>query len=260
MGAKINMEGWIMSEHGVPDSRVTVLYDTGERTNKGEIYWLCKCSCGKEFKAKGGYLRQKKNGIKSCGCLRKERFAKTMKEFFLESEEDLTGKDFGYWHVDSRSESRANGRVMWNCTCIKCGTKKEVIGSSLKNGSSQSCGCTRISHGEQKIKELLEENNIPFEKEKIFEDCKNKKTLPFDFYVNDNYIIEFDGIQHFKATRGWNNEEKFATTKEHDRIKNEYCFNNNIPIIRIPYTHLDNICLDDLLLETSKYILKAESE
>jgi hypothetical protein len=51
-------------------------------------------------------------------------------------------------------------------------------------------------------------------------------------------------------------EEKFKYTQEHDSFKNQWCKDNNIPLIRIPYTHLKDLCLEDLLLETSKYIVQ----
>ena len=35
----------------------------------------------------------------------------------------------------------------------------------------------------------------------------------------------------------------------------EWCKENNIPLIRIPYTHYDDIIIDDLKLETSKFII-----
>lgn len=41
-------------------------------------------------------------------------------------------------------------------------------------------------------------------------------------------------------------------------LKNEYCFKNNIPIIRIPYTHYSELELKDLLLETSQFIIKEQ--
>jgi very-short-patch-repair endonuclease len=49
------------------------------------------------------------------------------------------------------------------------------------------------STGENKIAALLKENNISFEQEKIL-----LKNYRFDFYVNNLYIIEYDGIQHFE--------------------------------------------------------------
>ena len=124
-----------------------------------------------------------------------------------------------------------------------------------------SCGCLKISKGEFLIEQLLIQNNIPFEKQKTFENCKFENTnylAKFDFYVNNKYIIEFDGIQHFKITGGWNNEEHFNKLQIHDNFKNEYCFKNNIPLIRIPYTHINNICIEDLILETSNFLIKGD--
>lgn len=43
--------------------------------------------------------------------------------------------------------------------------------------------------------------------------------------------------------------------KEKDNYKNDWCKNNNIPLIRIPYTHLKDLCIEDLLLETSTFII-----
>ena len=39
-------------------------------------------------------------------------------------------------------------------------------------------------------------------------------------------------------------------------MKNAWCLANNIPLIRIPYTKYNDLCLEDLLLETSQYIIK----
>ena len=74
------------------------------------------------------------------------------------------------------------------------------------------------------------------------------------------YIIEFDGEQHFEPER-FNNisieqaKENFIKVQAHNKYKNQWCKNNNIPLIRIPYTHLNKICLEDLLLETSQFII-----
>jgi len=122
-----------------------------------------------------------------------------------------------------------------------------------------SCGCNR-SKGELKISQLLTKNNIPFDREKQFENCiySKKNTKPrFDFYVNNQYIIEYDGRQHFESDKsGWNTPEQLALTKERDAFKNEYCKKHNIPLIRIPYTHYNNLCIEDLKLETSSFIIK----
>jgi very-short-patch-repair endonuclease len=61
--------------------------------------------------------------------------------------------------------------------------------------------------------------------------------LPFDFYLPTiNKIIEYDGEHHFVPVKGWGGEKKYNKIKENDEIKNEYCDDNNIELLRIPYT------------------------
>ncbi len=171
---------------------------------------------------------------------------------------DLTGQKFGHWTVLSKGQVKGC-HIMWLCECdCENHTQREVDGWALKSGKSTSCGCSHFSKGEEKIKEILLKNNISFETEKIFYTCKTSENNygRFDFYINNKYCIEFDGEQHFKlVNNGWNNPEKLAKTKERDEIKNQWCKDNNIPLIRIPYTHLNNLCLEDLLLETSQFIV-----
>lgn len=94
-----------------------------------------------------------------------------------------------------------------------------------------SCSC-KESVGEKRIHEFLELHNIAFEQEKRFEDCRDVKPLPFDFYLPEyNTIIEFDGNHHFEEN-GLGNHE---ITKQHDAMKNEYCDSHNIHLVRIPY-------------------------
>ena len=151
----------------------------------------------------------------------------------------------------------SNKRMIWLCQC-DCGNFTEVVSVDFQSGHSKSCGCLK-SHGELKVKNLLIENNIPFETEKQFPNCiySKKNTKPrFDFYVNNQYLIEYDGRQHFQADKsGWNTEESLEITQNRDKFKNQWCKENHIPLIRIPYTHYDNLCLEDLLLETSKFLL-----
>lgn len=222
----------------------TVINEIPERKD-GKIYWHCKCECGNERDVYGYWLRKGKT--KSCGCLQKE----IMTKIHLI---DLTGKRFGNLIVlQKEGNAKDTGEAIWKCQC-DCGKIIFVKGYELRSGQS-SCGCLNSSNGAIKIIEILNQNNISFETEKYFSDCKDINSLPFDFYVNNKYLIEFDGKQHFQPIEHFGGEEAFQKRKQHDQIKNEYCKNNNIPLIRIPYTHLKNLCLEDLLLETSKFII-----
>ena len=77
----------------------------------------------------------------------------------------------------------------------ECGNYKKASAYHLRQGNIKSCGCLKTSIGAKTIEKLLIENNISFEKEKIFNTCKFISGQParFDFYVDNNYIIEYDG-------------------------------------------------------------------
>ena len=102
--------------------------------------------------------------------------------------------------------------------------------------------CNEYS-GNTKIKVFLNDKNIKFETEKTFDGCEYIKSLRFDFYIPQyNLCIEFDGEQHFEKVN-WNGkmtdeelEENLKLNKLRDQIKNDYCKNNNINLLRIKYT------------------------
>ena len=95
------------------------------------------------------------------------------------------------------------------------------------------------SRGERFVKTILTNNNISFDTQKKFTDCTSKrgkycKKLPFDFYLPTfNSCIEYDGRQHFEPVYG---DEQLKIQQTIDNLKNLYCLNKGIKLIRIPYT------------------------
>lgn len=229
--------------------RWTVINITDKRTSSRGIIWHCKCDCGTEKDVDGYLLRSGQS--KSCGCLQKELAAEQAKKGRV----DLTGQRFGklvaLYPIYSGDK---NIHTKWHCKC-DCGNECDIDMGNLRSGKSQSCGCTQSKQEEEIIK-LLTKNNIPFQYQYRIKDLAEKE---FDFYINNQYFIEFDGQQHFKYTNsGWDTEEHFIRTHKNDLIKNKFCFNNNIPLIRIPYD--TEYTLDDLKLETTKFLLTPENE
>ena len=169
------------------------------------------------------------------------------------TEIDLTGQQFGKWTVLYKTDKRnAGGVIYWHCKC-ECGNEKDVLGTSLRQKRSLSCGLhNNISRGNVKISEILDNANINYEIEKKFDTCKDQTYLPFDFYIDNKYLIEYDGKQHFDK----NSIFDYEYTHKHDEIKNQWCKDNNIPLIRIPYTRFDKLCLDDLILEKSNFVVE----
>lgn len=103
-----------------------------------------------------------------------------------------------------------------------------------------------VSNGEKLIINFLESNGVKFIYQYSFDDCRNKNSLPFDFAIlNDTdkveFLVEYDGRQHFEPIEFWGGEKEFKRIQMHDNIKNSYCEDNNIKLIRIPYWKYENI-------------------
>lgn len=232
---------------------LTVQFLQPERIKKQKV-WHCLCDCGNEIDVIQSALRS--GNTKSCGCLqRKNGYQQSQNKI-----QDITNQKFGKWLVLKIDDNyTGKGHKHWICQC-ECGTIKSVDGNTLRNGKSTSCGCQKFSKGEEKIAFLLTSAKIPF----IAQWTKHSCIFPdsfclakFDFYVDNKYIIEFDGKQHFEYSGlGWDNENNFYITQFRDQYKNQWCYDNNIPIIRIPYTHLKKIVIDDLRLETTNFLVK----
>ena len=126
----------------------------------------------------------------------------------------------------------ANTNIMHRC--VVCGHEWMVRPNHLLHGLG--CPSCQETSGEQKVKQWLIDNNIKYEFQKCFADCKNERVLPFDFYLSDyNCCIEYDGAQHFKEVDCWGGQEYLFKRQYNDRIKNDYCKENNIRLIRIRY-------------------------
>jgi Zn finger protein HypA/HybF involved in hydrogenase expression len=101
-------------------------------------------------------------------------------------------------------------------------------------------GCPKCkqSKGELKIQKFLEENNIEYKSQHTFNDCIHIQLLRFDFYLPKyNICIEYDGQQHFNPLWYDKNGVEFEKTQKRDKIKNEYCYNNGINLIRIKFNN-----------------------
>lgn len=239
--------GTINLEPGQRFGRWTVLERAGSNKDHRAL-WKCRCDCGTIKNVVGRDLRGGKS--KGCGCVRVYK-----EPHYI----DLTGQQFGRLRVISPESSNTRGLKRWLCEC-ECGTRIIVNSNDLRTGHTTSCGCLR-SKGEQKISELLLANHIPFEKEKRFESCiSNKRAARFDFFVNNSYCIEYDGIQHYEETM--NNEWNYSLKdiQRRDINKNKWCQQNNIPLIRIPYWHYDQLTINDLLLETSSFLVSIKED
>lgn len=216
------------------------------------VMWKCQCDCGNTTLVHADSLRR---GLTtSCGCYRVEQVSNRSDTTYID-------KTFHYITVIGRTDKKvhSSGETIWLCKCNLC--NKEFLLSTGKLKTQISCGCLQESYGVSIIKLLLQNNNIPFETEKTFDTCifnSTNKKARFDFFVDNKYIIEFDGEQHFSYSGGWNTREQMLETQKRDEEKNNWCKQNDIPIIRIPYWERDNLSIEDLL-PNSRFLVKEES-
>lgn len=242
-----------------------------------KLYYLCLCDCGNWHICRSDAFGKEntKGGCFSCGCLNKESFSKNILnpkvqekrvenlKKVLDEKAVHIGDKINKWEI---TQTKTEGRRRYvKGICPYC--KKEshwIRFDGIQAGTVHSCGCSKESIGEEKIKNILKEKEIKFIQEKTFPGCvspKTKRLLRFDFYVEDKYLIEFDGKQHFQIGGDFvKDEQALQEIKFRDSFKNNWCLNNNIPLIRIPYTHLKKLVLEDLLLETTTFLVNPQGE
>lgn len=234
--------------------RLTVLKLSNKK--KGTTYlWECKCSCGNEdiVYATTYQLTHKKK--KSCGCLHTEQRSALGRS----KRKHVEGEVIGHYKLLYDTGRRVDGRIIWLCECLECGKTKEIVSSNMRHDGKDMplCECEQVySRGENKIVNIFNDSNIYYQREYGFDDLKsNGKKLRFDFRLEDGTLIEYDGIQHYQvANTGFGEDTRAIVVR--DKMKNKYCLEHGITLIRIPYTHFEDLCLQDLLTDTSTFIVK----
>jgi hypothetical protein len=174
------------------------------------------------------------SGCKKCKFMENANFKKLPQNIFIERSNLVHNNRYDYSLINY-----INSHIKINIICKEHGIFTQKPCDHLQGNGCPSC---YLSKEEKQIEKFLIENNISYTREKKFKECKNIKPLPFDFYLPENKIcIEYDGEQHYRPIYyfgGLNGYKKYIFK---DKIKNEYCYNNNIKLIRIPYTDFNNI-------------------
>ena len=206
----------------------------------GRPYYMCQCSCGTVKEVEKYNLIYGKS--KNCGCVRKQKLSERLLR-------DLTGQKFGRLTAIERvSGNSSNNKVRWKCKC-DCGNEVIVLSNSLLTDHTKSCGCW-TSQTPSMIKKYIEENYSLEVKNEYYVNLKDLNCdlqfMRFDLFLPKlNIAIEYDGEQHYKPINYSGNVEEaelqFEYTKRNDKIKNQYCLDNNIALLRIPFWEKDNI-------------------
>lgn len=134
---------------------------------------------------------------------------------------NLVGKQFGRLTVIKYDGSNKNGRALWLCQC-DCGNTKTILGSSLLNGSTLSCGCYN--------KELVKKTNIKHNKSysklyKVWQGmktrCYNKNFIYYCNYGGRGITICKEWLNDFEIFYKWAISNGYKEGLTIDRINND---------------------------------------
>jgi very-short-patch-repair endonuclease len=174
----------------------------------------------------GSFFQTPNNHLKGNNC------AKCLKidtEMFIKKAKKVHKEKYRY---DLVNYINMNSKI--KIICSKHGIFKQVPHSHIYGVGCPTC---QESKGEREISYILEEMKIEFIRQFSFDECKNIKKLRFDFYLPKlNTCIEFDGKQHFESIEFYGGIDEI---KKRDEIKNIFCKNKKIILLRIHYK--DNI-------------------
>lgn len=238
--------------------RLYVVKATNKRKH-GSVVYLCKCSCDKHSLIEVSAQHLLNGNVQSCGCLLKEKRQENIKKATVAAAKvntlNITGQKSGVWTA-LYSVRDSNNKIKWVCECEN-GHRKITDTTNFKR--YKTCSECHSSLGENKVKDILEKLNISYIREYRFFDCRNKLPLPFDFYLPDyNCCIEYDGIQHFQET-GYSHEN-LILRQNNDKIKTQYCLDNNIVLLRIPYTDYEKLNMEYLVAKLKEYEIVLEKK
>lgn len=190
---------------------------------------------------KGIQYVQTQNLLRNNGCKYCAHNVQKTHEEFVQDIKGLFGESIT---IVSKYNCQNQGKI--KCRCNIHNIEYETLIVNLLKGYSGCPECSRTkSNGERQIGRILKSWNVAYEEQKTFQNCKDIKCLPFDFYLSQcNVLIEYDGEHHYRPVN-FNNCNNgidiYLSTKKHDKMKDEFCIQNHIPLIRIPYTQINNL-------------------
>ncbi len=197
----------------------------------------------------GDFWQKPAKHLNGRGCLKCSKVARITNE---EIDIRISNKN-----IARISDYKTGHKMKWKCLKPKCNHIWTTTYSHISN--DRGCPRCNISKGNRKLVDISEKNNLIFETEKTFDDCRNPKTnrmLKFDMCIFNidgsiKCLVEFDGEQHENQEihdkffgKGKNS---FSDLLFRDRLKNTYCESKNLKLIRINFR--DTYHVEDIFKE-----------
>lgn len=182
------------------------------------------CSKHGIFKQKPVYHINNKSNCPNCAMNIRHHKTRKSDDFITKSKE-VHGDKYDYSNVVYKNR-RSNVEII----CKKHGHFSQTPGSHINGYGCNKCGINSI--GENKLLNIFESKKIKYLHQHTFDNCKNIRKLPFDFYLEEhNVCVEFHGKQHFEPIDYFGGILSFKKQLKSDLIKEKYCKENKISLI-----------------------------
>jgi len=183
----------------------------------------------------GSFFQQPNAHMRGQGCPECVNNKRYTTKQFIDKSNFVHNNFYDYDLVEYQTKSK---KVI--ILCPKHGEFHQKPSVHLSGHGCPTCRCSKL---EMYLRVKLENLKVRFEQNKRYDKCKNKLPLPFDFYLSDkNILIECDGIHHRKPIEHFGGLKRFEYQKKNDLIKNEFCRENKIPLIRVSsFSDIDNL-------------------
>lgn len=207
-----------------------------------KLWWICTNTCKDQDDCHHQWfcsVHARKSKCPYCTsqskipcCIKKscanKKYTDTMKDFDFNANGPLTLRDL----------FPASMKILnWKCQFCEFKWKSNVDHRTKR----KSIGCLNCSlgtsYGERECKEVLTKLCIPFEKEFVIPIKGNRKRFDFQFVYNGrNYLLEFDGEQHFIEGKFYHPKPTdFLERQKIDVQKTIWGINSGYFVIRIDY-------------------------
>ena len=146
---------------------------------------------------------------------------------------------YNYENNNPQEKITCNTKMSICCNkCFKMFSQKAITHAIMGTGCPH---CNR-SKGELQCIFTFEKYGITYREQFNIENTNGRR---FDFifsYNNRQFLLEYDGLQHFSPHYRWYREEgAFEKARERDIVKTKDALSNNYTLIRIDYTQLNNV-------------------
>lgn len=206
-----------------------------------KYWWTCEMADDHEWESTISNRKQKNT---NCPCCSNKKLVRSnslgvanpelAKEWHLTKNKNLTPFDV---------INGGNTKYWWICNE---NVNHEWKASVCRRNQGSGCPKCRLSWGEKKIAKYLDKCNIVYTPQFIFENMKRRLRYDFGVFNKRVCVIEYNGQQHYYPMNFGSKKEgydlkKLQGNQERDKIKIDYCRDNNIELLIIPFWDFDRI-------------------